>query len=95
MTGVAIACWMRREATERVSPEAIACRPRAERGDVKAQEKLASMYYHGRGTPKDYGKAVRWYRKAARQGDAVAEQSLGYMYATGRGVPRSRREAVR
>jgi TPR repeat protein len=60
---------------------------------MKAQDKLASMYYFGRGVPQDYSEAVRWYRKAADQGDSQAQFNLGLMYHDGRGVPPDQAEA--
>ena len=38
--------------------------------------------------PKDYGKAVKWFRKAARQEDAQAHLQLGVMHYTGQGAPK-------
>ena len=31
----------------------------------------------GQGVPKDEGKAIHWFKKAAEQGDADAQKSLG------------------
>ena len=39
--------------------------------------------------PKDYAKAVSWYRKAADAGNAAAMYNLGYMYVNGLGVARN------
>jgi TPR repeat protein len=41
----------------------------------------------GKGVPKDYAEAVKWYRLAAAQGNANAQLNLGVMYANGHGVP--------
>ena len=41
-------------------------RKAAEQGLSKAQHKLGSMYYKGRGVVKDYAKADKWYRKATQ-----------------------------
>ena len=49
----------------------------------------------GVGVPKDYGDAVRWYRKAAEQGLAAAQFNLGTMYGDGQGVPQDHGEAAR
>ena len=40
-------------------------RKAAEQGLSKAQHKLGSMYYKGKGVMKDYAKADKWYRKAS------------------------------
>jgi len=40
----------------------------AEKGDAKAQFKLGNMYAMGQdGLPKDYDKALEWFKKAAKQ----------------------------
>ncbi len=49
---------------------------RAERGDPWAQFALGQRYAHGEGVPRDFRKAVEWYRKAARQGHPAAQYSL-------------------
>ena len=46
------------------------------------------MYGNGRGVPKDYGEAVKWFRLAAEQGNADAQTNLGVMFQYGRGVPK-------
>ena len=56
---------------------------------MKAEEKLASMYYYGRGVPQDYAEAVRWYRKAAEQGYAKDQLILGDIYYLGKAVPQN------
>src|ERR1700722_9437927 len=33
----------------------------AEEGDVGAKHSIAGMYFEGRGVPKDYSEAARWY----------------------------------
>lgn len=47
------------------------------------------MYALGQGVPRDDGKAVAWYRKAAEQGHARAQNDLGSMYYNGQGVPQN------
>ena len=34
------------------------------------------MYEYGRGVPKEYGEALRWYRKAAENGMAPAQDRI-------------------
>jgi TPR repeat protein len=54
------------------------------------------MYKYGKGVPKDYAEAVKWFRKAAEQGHAKAQYFLGTMYETGsKGVPQDYAEALR
>ena len=58
----------------------------AEGGNLLAQRYLATMYDKGQGGPKDYGKAIDWYKKAALQNDAQAQYMLGVKYVNGHGV---------
>jgi len=53
------------------------------------------MYKYGKGVPKDYAEAVKWFRKAAEQGDADAQGFLGVMCYIGDGVPEDKTEAVK
>ncbi len=52
-------------------------------GEAEAQFKLAYRYSTGQGMPKDYAKALEWYRKAAAQGHARAQYNLGGPMPTG------------
>ena len=67
----------------------------AEQGEANAQYLLGAMYSLGKGVPKDYKEAVKWYRLAADQGLANAQYNLGVMYANGFGVPKDDKEAVK
>ena len=51
--------------------------------------------YFGSGLPKDYGEAIRWFRKAADQEYPKAEFNLGQMYHQGEGVIKDYAEARR
>ena len=63
--------------------------PLAESGDPIAQYSLGKIFESGGGgVPKNYGRAVEWYRQAAGQGVPAAQNNLGLMYAQGRGVAR-------
>ena len=44
-------------------------RPLAEAGNAWAQYNLGVMYRNGKGVPKDYAEALKWYRLSAAQGD--------------------------
>ena len=72
-----------------------ALRARAALGNRKAQFRLASSYYFGKGVPQDYAEALRWYKMAADQGEPDAEDGLGYMYFAGRGSKQDYAEALR
>ncbi len=54
-------------------------RPLAEQGHTEAQWSLGVMYERGRGVPKDYVQAYRWYTLAASQGDDLAEKFKDYL----------------
>src|SRR6187402_98971 len=64
-------------------------RKKAEMGNAAAQKDLGLMYYKGKGVPRDYAEAAKWYRKAAEQGLAEAQHGLSVMYRYGEGVPRN------
>ncbi|HLW78481.1 MAG TPA: tetratricopeptide repeat protein, partial [Terriglobia bacterium] len=54
-------------------------RPLAEQGNAEAQVLVALMYHQGRGVPRDFVQAEKWYKAAADQGNAQAECQLGSM----------------
>jgi TPR repeat protein len=45
------------------------------------------MYYHGKGTPRNFTEAAHWFRAAADTGDPVGQHALGVLYYKGQGVP--------
>ena len=47
-----------------------------------AQKNLGKRYEKGRGVPRDYAQAVRWYRKAVEQGNVKAYNSFAWLLAT-------------
>lgn len=55
-------------------------KPRAEAGDVEAQNYLGVHYYLGLGVKRDLRKAFQWYEKAALQGDPEAQFNYGLMF---------------
>jgi TPR repeat protein len=67
----------------------------AEAGDVDSEYQLGFRYYDGEGVPKDFSKAVRWFRKAAEQSNAHAQYYLGSCYANGEGAAKNKVEAVK
>ncbi len=69
-------------------------RQRAEAGDMKAQLDLGVKYELGQGVPKDYDKALRWYRKSADQGFARGYYNVGALHYNGYGVPPNEAEAA-
>jgi len=62
-------------------------------GRPASQFFLATMYYEGKGVPRDRKIAADWFRKAAEQGDVNAQYRLGVMYLKGDGVPQDKKEA--
>lgn len=78
-----------------LTEELVALRLRAEKGDVKAQVELGSIYYNGRGVLEDAAEARKWYGMAAEQGDTGAQTWLGSIYSSGRGGPKDGAAAVK
>ena len=64
-------------------------------GDKRATLALARLYYHGRGTGRDYREALRWYRIAADKGSPAAMSMIGYMYSNGRGVSEDKKAGLK
>jgi TPR repeat protein len=58
------------------------------RGNLIAQENLATMYAYGRGGPIDHVQALRWNMAAARQGGLIGINDVGYAYLEGLGTDR-------
>ena len=52
-------------------------------------------YYMGIGVPKNYGKALRFYLRAAEQGDPQAQFIVGGMLYRGQGTDPNQKEAVK
>jgi TPR repeat protein len=79
-----------------VVPTTIAAwRKAAEAGSAVAQNELGLAFQTGRGAPRDYAEALKWYRMAAEQGDAEALTSVGWFYQNGWGAPQDDAEAFR
>ena len=57
----------------------------AKQGHAAAQNKLAIMYYEGRGTESSFPKARKWEKKSASQGFAPAQRNIGLAYDDGLG----------
>ncbi len=60
----------------------------AKKGDIQCMFDVGLMYDEGKGVPRDYKEAIKWYIKAAEYGHATAQSNLGEMYFTERGVPK-------
>ncbi len=52
-----------------------------------AQHYLGTMSAWGRGVPKSYAEAAKWYRLAAEQGNPDSQLALGKLYHSGAGLP--------
>jgi len=59
----------------------------AEQGQAEAQFYLGEMYFSGKGVPKNYQEARKWFFMAAKQKHAEGEVGLGVLSAIGAGVP--------
>ncbi|MBT7968233.1 MAG: sel1 repeat family protein, partial [Methylococcales bacterium] len=53
------------------------------------------MYKKGKGVPKDYKEAVKWFKLAAKKGNVSAQNNLGVMYKKGKGVLKDYKESVK
>jgi TPR repeat protein len=67
----------------------------AERGDPRAQARIAFMYETGRGLPQDHYQAASWYHRAAESGYPPAQHRLGLLFDKGLGVPEDYVEAYK
>jgi len=65
----------------------------AEKGDAKAQHRLARMLEEGLGTRRDETEAAKWCRKSAEQGYAEAQYSLAQTLRIGEEVAPDMKEA--
>ncbi|MBI5210387.1 MAG: SUMF1/EgtB/PvdO family nonheme iron enzyme [Elusimicrobia bacterium] len=94
-------CLLVGAAPARSSPAPGAGRPEelrrlAAAGDAKAQSALGDIYAEGRGVPKDFKEAVKWYLMADARGDLNAQRKAGRIFAEGRrGVAADGPEALR
>ncbi|MGF1447906.1 MAG: protein kinase [Opitutales bacterium] len=60
----------------------------AESGNATAQYRIGASYVRGsNGQPRDYEKALRWFREAAASDHSEAQFSMGMLYESGLGVP--------
>ncbi len=54
---------------------------------------LGAMYAEGRGTGRNYGRAIDYYQRAIDAKTPGAYTNMGVLYEGGRGVPRDRNKA--
>lgn len=57
-------------------------------GDPEGLYDMGERCYDGRGVPRDYQAAARWFAKSAALGHIKAQANLGMMSALGRGMPK-------
>jgi TPR repeat protein len=67
----------------------------ADRGDYRAQSRVAELFQEGRGIKQDYAAAAKYYRMAASQGHLVSMYSLCRLYREGSGVKQDYSEAAK
>ncbi len=67
----------------------------AEQGNGRGMWLMGLAHEHGRGVPKDGGKAAAWYRKGAEAGDAACQNSLGTALINGVMCPKDSGEGYR
>lgn len=66
----------------------------AEKGNIKAQVRLAKVYEDGRGTNIDLHKAFIWNKIAAGLGNDIAQYNLGCLYEQGKGIDKDPNKAL-
>ncbi len=62
---------------------------------IEAMEKIASCYYYGKGVPKNYKHAFRWYNMAAQNGSENVYAIIGTMLIEGEGCERDIENGLR
>jgi hypothetical protein len=67
---------------------------KAQAGNAAAEFQVGFAFANGKGVPRDFKEAARWYRKSAEQGNADAQSLLGVLYRNGHGVPQDYAEAA-
>ncbi|BBK34209.1 Sel1 repeat-containing protein [Stella humosa] len=70
-------------------------REKAEKNDPTAQHDLGVLYADGRGVPRDYAAAAKWFGRAAASGMANAQFNLAVLTERGLGVAANLPEAAR
>ncbi|KAF9402042.1 hypothetical protein BGZ76_007383, partial [Entomortierella beljakovae] len=63
-------------------------------GYVEAQVHLGDLYRDGRGTVKDYSKAMEWFRRASYDHNVIATRKVAEMHDNGHGVPKDNKKAM-
>jgi TPR repeat protein len=58
----------------------------AEQGDAEAQNAIGDMYFEGKGIPRNYDSARKWYALSAEQDYPEALDNLGFMHLHGIGM---------
>ena len=66
----------------------------AAKGDPVMLYELGELYYHGKGTGRDYTEAFKVYTQSAAKGYVLAEANMGYLYERGQGVSRDYKKAM-
>ena len=80
--------WLKKAANNDINPTPENLSMRS-----SAMKFLASMYKEGKGVPKDYSEAMRWYLSAAKIGSESAGCGVGDLYYLGQGVEKNEKEA--
>jgi hypothetical protein len=75
-------------------PVPIGSRPPATAGDAERTFSEAESFYFGRGVPRDYVAAAKYYERAADLGYPPALNALGRLYENGEGVARDAKRAI-
>lgn len=81
---------------QRIQPEAAFAlmAGEAEKGNSAAMLTLGQFYEQGLGAPRNYGKALEWYEKAAQAGQAEGHYNVGVCFEIGMGAAPDMARAV-
>ncbi|SEA08160.1 hypothetical protein SAMN05660964_00857 [Thiothrix caldifontis] len=93
--GSSVENWYRnrRKTETSVDADLAALQASAERGDAKAQYKLAMLYRNDENPQADLKKSLDWQQRAAQAGYMEAQYGLGLLYANGQYVPADNHQA--
>ena len=71
--------------------------PTAQPADEPGKEENVQgmRYFEGLDVRKDFGEAVKWFRKAAEKGNRFGQSNLAYCYESGQGVEKNLAEAAK
>ena len=86
--------WIRRLPCRRLRESARAVATARRERECRRAIFMGDLYFSGQGVPRDFKRALFWFRLAAAKGNVAAEYNLGVAADEGRGQPRSPGQAL-